>query len=139
MFRWEVAKNVQKSVIQQNNANRIESSAMNVVSASWKDYFQLAKPRMVATNLITAFGGFWVASQWSIDWSNLVLMLLGAALVLINPGLWTDIVGASLLGGAIASQLMITRPIREPKRRKGDPPVEAPAAKSVQAERTPGE
>ena len=65
-------------------------------------------------------------------------MLLVAALVLINPGLYTDLVGAALLGATITSQLMITRPIREPKRRKGDPPIEEAKVATVQ-ERAPGE
>jgi len=52
------------------------------VRTSWKDYFNLAKPRMVATNLITAVGGFWVASKWNIDWLLLIYMLVGTALVM---------------------------------------------------------
>ena len=52
------------------------------VRTSWKDYFNLAKPRMVATNLITAVGGFWVASKWNIDWLLLIYMLAGTALVM---------------------------------------------------------
>jgi len=37
---------------------------------------------MIATNLITAFGGFWVASKWSIDWFLLFMMLVGSALIM---------------------------------------------------------
>ena len=47
------------------------------------------------------------------------LFLFGAAFVLINPGLYTDVIGASLLGLAVASQLLLPRP--EPKRHA--PPV----------------
>jgi protoheme IX farnesyltransferase len=82
---------MEKSVIQQTNAEHLESSLTNVMNASWRDYFQLTKPRMVATNLITAFGGFWVASQWNIDWTNLVLMLLGAALVMASGCVFNNI------------------------------------------------
>lgn len=37
---------------------------------------------MIMTNLITAFGGFWVASKWSINWLDLIYMLIGCALVM---------------------------------------------------------
>ena len=38
------------------------------------------------------------------------VLLLGAAMVLITPGLLTDLIGAGLLGLIIASQLLIARP-----------------------------
>ena len=40
------------------------------------------------------------------------LLLLAAAFVLINPGLYTDIAGASLVGLTVASQLLLARPQR---------------------------
>jgi TRAP transporter 4TM/12TM fusion protein len=51
-------------------------------------------------------------------------LLLAAAFVLIKPGLWTDTIGATLVGLAVASQLLI-KP--------------AAAAALAEAERTPGE
>lgn len=50
--------------------------------ATWKHYVNLAKPRMVLENLITAFGGFWVASRWDIDWPLLIYVLIGSGLVM---------------------------------------------------------
>jgi len=50
--------------------------------AGWKDYVNLAKPRMVMENIFTALGGFWVASRWSIDWPLLLWMLVGSGLVM---------------------------------------------------------
>ena len=66
------------------------------------------------------------------------LFLFGAAFVLINPGLYTDIAGATLLGLTIASQLMIARP------KRGEntvPQVDIPPAAAVAAkqEKQPGE
>ena len=63
-------------------ATRAEETASPATRASWRDYYNLAKPRMIMTNLITAFGGFWVASKWSIDWLDLAFMLIGSALVM---------------------------------------------------------
>ncbi|HZG57593.1 heme o synthase [Paenibacillus sp.] len=64
------------------SAARDNESAATSARASWKQYYALAKPRMIMTNLITAFGGFWVASKWDIDWLLLIYMLAGSALVM---------------------------------------------------------
>ncbi len=67
------------------------------------------------------------------------LLLLAAAFVLINPGLYTDIAGASLVGLTVASQLLLARP----KRGEADIPViDAPETQPVAPatrERQPGE
>jgi TRAP transporter 4TM/12TM fusion protein len=55
------------------------------------------------------------------------LFLFGAAFVLINPGLYTDIAGATLLGLAVASQLMIARPERAVAQAPMDDPPSAVA------------
>ncbi|MBP1154333.1 MULTISPECIES: heme o synthase [unclassified Paenibacillus] len=52
--------------------------------ASWRDFVQLAKPGILFSNSITAFGGFWVASGWQIDWMKLIFTLLGTALVMAS-------------------------------------------------------
>ncbi|MFC5702889.1 heme o synthase [Cohnella faecalis] len=49
-----------------------------------KDLVALTKPRIIRLNLIAAFGGFWVASKWDIDWVTLVWMLLGSALTMAS-------------------------------------------------------
>lgn len=54
------------------------------MNATWKDYIELTKPGIIMSNLIAALGGFWVASQWNIDWGVLVLALLGSALVMAS-------------------------------------------------------
>lgn len=52
------------------------------MEATWKDYIQLTKPRIIISNLIAAFGGFMLASRWDIDWSLFVVTMLGSALVM---------------------------------------------------------
>ncbi len=52
--------------------------------ATWKEYYRLAKPGIVYSNSITTFGGFWVASQWNIDWMLLVYVMVGTALVMAS-------------------------------------------------------
>lgn len=49
---------------------------------TWKDFVYLAKPGILFSNLITTFGGFWIASKWDIDWLNMIIVLLGTALVM---------------------------------------------------------
>ena len=67
------------------------------------------------------------------------LLLLAAAFVLINPGLYTDIAGASLVGLTVASQLLLARP----KRGEAEIPfIDAPETQPVAPatrERQPGE
>ncbi|WP_276354031.1 heme o synthase [Cohnella caldifontis] len=50
----------------------------------FKDLVALTKPRIIRLNLIAAFGGFWVASKWSIDIPLLIWMLLGSALTMAS-------------------------------------------------------
>ncbi len=53
-------------------------------TASWRDYVQLTKPRIILSNLIAAFGGFWMASGWQINLLTLVLMLAGSSIVMAS-------------------------------------------------------
>ncbi|MEK3720534.1 heme o synthase [Paenibacillus sp. FSL H8-0034] len=49
---------------------------------TWRDFVQLAKPGIIFSNSITAFGGFWVASGWQVNWLQLLFTMLGTALVM---------------------------------------------------------
>ncbi|GIP31756.1 heme o synthase [Paenibacillus sp. J2TS4] len=49
-----------------------------------KDWIQLTKPRILQLNLVAAFGGYWLASRWMIDWSLLLWTLLGTALTMAS-------------------------------------------------------
>ncbi|AEI42239.1 heme o synthase [Paenibacillus mucilaginosus] len=53
-------------------------------SAGWRDFVQLAKPGILFSNSMTAFGGFWVASAWKIDWVTMIFALLGTVLVMAS-------------------------------------------------------
>ncbi|WP_027092181.1 heme o synthase [Cohnella thermotolerans] len=50
----------------------------------FKDLVALTKPGIIRLNLFAAFGGFWVASRWQIDWPLLVWMLLGSTLTMAS-------------------------------------------------------
>lgn len=49
-----------------------------------KDLIILTKPGIIRLNLIAAFGGFWVASKWHIDYVLLIWMLIGSALTMAS-------------------------------------------------------
>ncbi|QGG57590.1 protoheme IX farnesyltransferase [Paenibacillus sp. B01] len=49
-----------------------------------KDLIALTKPGIVRMNAFAAFGGFWVASKWQIDWLLLVWMLAGTCLTMAS-------------------------------------------------------
>ncbi|MFD0715242.1 heme o synthase [Paenibacillus sp. GCM10027626] len=49
-----------------------------------KEYVALAKPGIIRLNAFAAFGGFWVASKWEIDWLLLLYMLVGVSLVMAS-------------------------------------------------------
>jgi protoheme IX farnesyltransferase len=50
----------------------------------FKEYVALTKPNIIRLNVIAAFGGFWVASKWDIDWLLLLYMLVGTALTMAS-------------------------------------------------------
>ncbi|WP_274363902.1 heme o synthase [Paenibacillus thermotolerans] len=70
------------SLTYQTPAEQTAEAAAVTLRATWKDFFMLTKPRMLASNLIPAVGGFWVASRWEIDWAAFIFMLIGTALVM---------------------------------------------------------
>lgn len=49
-----------------------------------KDLVILTKPGIIRLNLIAAFGGFWVASKWHIDYVLLIWMLIGSTLTMAS-------------------------------------------------------
>lgn len=50
----------------------------------WKDFYQITKPGIIISNLITALAGFWIAAKWNIDWVVLLLMLVGTTMVMAS-------------------------------------------------------
>lgn len=53
-------------------------------TATWKDFIALTKPGILRSNLIAVFAGFWVASQWDLQFGKLMLTLLGTILVMAS-------------------------------------------------------
>jgi protoheme IX farnesyltransferase len=49
-----------------------------------KDFIQLAKPGIIFSNTFTAFGGFWVASGWDINWLQMLYTIIGTAIVIAS-------------------------------------------------------
>ncbi|GIO39367.1 protoheme IX farnesyltransferase 1 [Paenibacillus antibioticophila] len=53
-------------------------------AATWRDFVAVTKPGILRSNLIAAFAGFWVASQWQLHYGSLILTLLGTMLVMAS-------------------------------------------------------
>jgi len=45
---------------------------------------ELTKPRILQLNLVAAFGGYWLASRWMVDWLDLMWVLLGTVLTMAS-------------------------------------------------------
>jgi protoheme IX farnesyltransferase len=56
--------------------------AINQGPVTWRDFVNLAKPGIIFSNLMTTFGGFWIAAHWIVDWYLLIYALIGTALVM---------------------------------------------------------
>lgn len=52
--------------------------------ATVADFIQLTKPGIIRSNLLAAFGGFWLASGWNLQWNLLLYMLIGTSLVMAS-------------------------------------------------------
>lgn len=55
---------------------------MTKIDSSLRDYYRLTKPGIIRGNLLTAIGGFFLASQGRIHCSTLLWLLLGMSLVI---------------------------------------------------------
>ncbi|OBZ18542.1 protoheme IX farnesyltransferase [Bacillus sp. FJAT-27264] len=52
--------------------------------ALYRDWIGLTKPRILQLNLFAAFGGYWLASQWTVEWSVLLWALLGTTFTMAS-------------------------------------------------------
>jgi TRAP-type uncharacterized transport system fused permease subunit len=71
-------------------------------------------PEILSATLSAALGVFCLAAGlqgWLLRATTVPerALLIGGALALINPGLYTDLTGVALLGGALASQSLRAR------------------------------
>lgn len=71
------------SAINPINLEPAENSA-SAKPYTWKDFVYITKPGILFSNLMTVFGGFWLASQWTIDGLLLLWTLLGTTLVMAS-------------------------------------------------------
>ncbi|MBP1989793.1 heme o synthase [Paenibacillus eucommiae] len=60
-------------------------------ASSFRDWIQLTKPGILRLNLIAAFGGYWLASKWMVDWSLLLWTLLGTVLTMASSCVFNNI------------------------------------------------
>lgn len=64
--------------------------------ATLKDYYQLAKPGIVYGNLLTAAGGFLLASQGLIDFGLLLATMAGIALVIASACVFNNSIDSDI-------------------------------------------
>lgn len=50
----------------------------------FKDLIALTKPRLLRLNMFAAFGGFWLASKWQLDYMLMIWMLVGSTLTMAS-------------------------------------------------------
>lgn len=67
-----------------DSAQAVAEAEVNQGPATWRDFVQLAKPGIIFSNSITAFGGFWVASGWNVNWLQMLYTMIGTALVMAS-------------------------------------------------------
>ncbi len=53
-------------------------------SGTWRDFYYITKPGIIRSNLIAAFAGFWLASQWDFQYGKMIMTLLGTILVMAS-------------------------------------------------------
>ncbi|CAM3050267.1 heme o synthase [Paenibacillus sediminis] len=53
-------------------------------SGAWRDFIAVTKPGILRSNLIATFAGFWLASQWDIQYLKLIWTLLGTVLIMAS-------------------------------------------------------
>jgi len=53
-------------------------------SGTWRDFINITKPGIIRSNLIAAFAGMWVASQWDFQYGLMIMTLLGTILVMAS-------------------------------------------------------
>lgn len=68
----------------QASSDSATRSAPPMKSGTWKDFIHITKPGILRTNLIAVFGGFWLASQWDVNFGKMLMTLLGTALIMAS-------------------------------------------------------
>ncbi|WCK54035.1 heme o synthase [Aneurinibacillus sp. Ricciae_BoGa-3] len=67
------------------NNNLIEKPAeLMKAKGTWRDYVEVTKTGITVSNLMTAFVGFWIATQGPLDMVTMLLAMIGTALVIMS-------------------------------------------------------
>ncbi|WP_126428547.1 heme o synthase [Brevibacillus marinus] len=77
----------QQATYQSDGLSLDAESGRRAQSATWRDYLQLTKPGINASNLLTTFTGYWLAAftfDYNLDLQKLLLTLLGTAFVIAS-------------------------------------------------------
>jgi protoheme IX farnesyltransferase len=53
-------------------------------SATWRDFINITKPGIIRSSFMSAFAGYWLASQWDLQYGKMILTLLGTILILAS-------------------------------------------------------
>lgn len=53
-------------------------------SGTWRDFINITKPGIVRSSFMSAFAGYWLASQWDFQLGKMILTLLGIVLILAS-------------------------------------------------------
>ncbi|OAB39431.1 protoheme IX farnesyltransferase [Paenibacillus macquariensis subsp. defensor] len=61
-----------------------ESKEPTNESGTWRDFINITKPGIVRSSFMSAFAGYWVASQWDFQIGKMILTLLGTVLILAS-------------------------------------------------------
>lgn len=61
-----------------------ESKKPTNESGTWRDFINITKPGIVRSSFMSAFAGYWVASQWDFQIGKMILTLLGTVLILAS-------------------------------------------------------
>ncbi|GIP31791.1 heme o synthase [Paenibacillus sp. J2TS4] len=56
----------------------------------WKDWISVIKPGIMTSNLFCAFAGYCLASRWNLEYSTLLFMLVGTALVIASASMMNN-------------------------------------------------
>ncbi|MCD1259828.1 protoheme IX farnesyltransferase [Paenibacillus athensensis] len=71
-----------EAALRHETAEEARTAEAAVEPVTLKDFYRLAKPGIIYSNLMTAFAGFWIASHGDVDWLRLLYTMLGAGLVI---------------------------------------------------------
>lgn len=76
----DAGTNDSRALMSERTANETAAGSVSR-QLTWKDFIYIMKPGILFDNMITTFGGFWLASRGDINWLLLLYTMLGTTLV----------------------------------------------------------